>query len=131
MYSSRNLHYGSLSSHAQAEMGRHLMLDLQGCPIEKLSDQNFITSFLDRFPEEIDMRKVSGPYVFTWEESGQQGISGVVLIAESHITIHTFPAKSLAFIDLFSTKEFDLSFVANYLVNYFEATSHEISKIPS
>jgi S-adenosylmethionine decarboxylase len=105
------------------------MLDLLDCPEEKLGDEVFITKFLERFPGEIQMQKISPPYVFRWEEGEDKGISGVVLIAESHITIHTFPARKMAFVDVFSTKEFDLAFVSNYLVNYFEAQKHEVSKI--
>jgi len=125
----RALQYGSLSTYSQAELGRHLMLDLFDCPKEKLSSLSFITSFLEKFPGEIDMHAISPAYVFTREEEGESGISGVILIAESHITVHTFPSKNMAFVDVFSIKEFDLSFVSNYLVNYFEAQKHEISKI--
>jgi S-adenosylmethionine decarboxylase len=51
----------------------------------------------------------------------------VVLIAESHITIHTFPDKDHAFIDIFSCKDFDTDYAVNYMINLFEAKEHEVS----
>ena len=49
------------------------------------------------------------------------GISGFVMIAESHISIHTFPAKDYVFIDLFSCKEFDVDKAMDLLVSAFGA----------
>jgi S-adenosylmethionine decarboxylase len=108
--------------------GPHLMLDCYGCPKEKLADMDLIFDTLDKFPEKIGMTKIMPPYVFKYHGAVPEdwGISGVVLIAESHITIHTFPDKQHAFIDVFSCKDFDTSFAATYMVNLFDAESHEI-----
>jgi S-adenosylmethionine decarboxylase len=48
------------------------------------------------------------------------GLSGFVLIAESHISIHTFPEKSFVSVDIFSCKHFDSDFASSYLKKTFE-----------
>ena len=109
--------------------GPHLMLDCYSCNKEKLADMDLLFDTLDKFPEKIGMTKIMPPYVFKYRGTVPEdwGISGVVLIAESHITIHTFPDKDHAFVDIFSCKEFDTDYAANYMINLFEAKEHEIS----
>lgn len=108
--------------------GPHLMLDCYGCPTEKLGDVDFIFETLDKFPDKIEMTKLMPPYVFKYKGKVKDdwGVSGVVLIAESHITIHTFPEKQHAFVDIFSCKEFDAAQAAAYLIKLFEAKKHDI-----
>lgn len=109
--------------------GPHLMLDCYGCNREKLADMDLIFDTLDKFPVKIGMTKIMPPYVFKYHGVVPEdwGISGVVLIAESHITIHTFPDKDHAFVDIFSCKEFDTDYALNYMINLFEAKEHEVS----
>lgn len=108
--------------------GPHLMLDCYGCNKEKLSDMDMIFDTLDKFPAKIGMHKIMPPYVFKYHGvvPDEWGVSGVVLIAESHLTIHTFPDKQHAFIDIFSCKDFDTNYAINYMTNLFEAKEHEI-----
>jgi S-adenosylmethionine decarboxylase len=103
------------------------MVDCFQCGADKLTNPAAITAVLDEFPDKIGMTKISPPYVFRCDGGG---LSGVVLIAESHITIHTFPGEQQAFIDIFSCRDFNLSFAVEYLTNYFEAKRHEV-KIPT
>jgi S-adenosylmethionine decarboxylase len=114
---------------AAVGFGPHLMLDCYGCNKEKLSDLDLIYDTLDKFPTKIGMNKIMPPYVFKYQGAVPEdwGVSGVVLIAESHITIHTFPDKDHAFIDIFSCKPFDTDYAMNYMINLFEAKEHEIS----
>ncbi len=109
------------------DFGPHLMLDLYGCPKEKLSDLNFVLEVLDTLPQKIGMSKIAPPHVFKYKGNGKKdwGVSGVVLIAESHISIHTFPENAHAFIDIFSCKEFDTNFARDELVSLFQAARHE------
>lgn len=108
--------------------GPHLMLDCYGCPKEKLEDIDFVFNILDTFPAKIGMNKIMPPYVFKYhgKVSEDWGISGVVLIAESHISIHTFPDKEHAFVDIFSCKDFDTDYARKELLKLFEATHHEV-----
>ena len=55
------------------------------------------------------MNKISTPHVTTYHgpKKDDLGISGFVLIAESHISVHTFPERAYINIDVFSCKDFD------------------------
>lgn len=113
--------------------GPHLTLDLYGCRRGKLSDISFITHILEDLPDMISMHKISPVSVSAFagnpmgrEDSFDQGgISGFVLIAESHIAIHTFIAQDFASIDIFSCKEFDVKKSEEWLVREFEAKKAE------
>lgn len=108
--------------------GPHLMLDLNECNIEKLNDYKFIFDLLHNLPDMIGMTKITQPYVFPY--SGlvpeDEGITGFVIIAESHLSIHTFPHKKYVFIDIFSCKYFDLENAKNFLINAFESKKFDI-----
>ncbi|MGA2402898.1 MAG: S-adenosylmethionine decarboxylase, partial [Syntrophobacteraceae bacterium] len=53
-------------------------------------------------------------------------VSGFVLIAESHISIHTFPDKQYMSIDMFSCKPFDTDMAVETIKSYFKIQKHEI-----
>lgn len=55
------------------------------------------------------MTKISPPHVYNYQGAKPEdwGVSGFVLIAESHISIHTFPSRGYINVDIFSCKDFD------------------------
>jgi len=87
----------------------HLIIDGFGSNRELLESEELIYQLLDEYPDQIGMTKVTPPYVFRYIGSKPEdwGISGFVLIAESHISIHTFPERCYVNIDVFSCKDFD------------------------
>ncbi|MEA3494296.1 MAG: S-adenosylmethionine decarboxylase [Candidatus Margulisiibacteriota bacterium] len=109
--------------------GSHLMLDCHGCPKDKLSDIDFLSGLLNTFPARIGMAPISLPSVFKYHGklSEDWGLSGVVLIAGSHISIHTFPDKEYVFIDVFSSGEFDVDYAKLELITAFCAKQHDAS----
>ena len=98
--------------------GPHLLLEAYGSPKEKLSNIGKISEFLDIFPEKLEMTKIMPPYVFRYDGGAVKedwGISGVVLIAESHIALHTFPEKEFFTLDIFSCKDFDVRLAVDFI----------------
>ena len=87
----------------------HLLIDGFGGDLQNMKDEDFVYRFLDIFPSEIGMNKISTPHVTTYHGPKEEdwGISGFVLIAESHISVHTFPERAYVNIDVFSCKDFD------------------------
>src|SRR2546423_1350398 len=73
--------------------GPHLVFDGLGCPRMRLNDLDHLYSLLHRLPDEIGMTRIMPPYVFRHTIGDAEGLSGFVLIAESHISLHTFPAQ--------------------------------------
>jgi S-adenosylmethionine decarboxylase len=102
--------------------GVHLMLDGYGCDRSKLESEAFVYRFLDEFPDDIGMTKIMPPSVLRYDgaDSGECGISGFVLIAESHVSIHTFPSTGYVSIDIFSCKSFDLEAAEEQIVDRFD-----------
>jgi S-adenosylmethionine decarboxylase len=87
----------------------HLILDGYGGNRELLSDVKVVHALLDECSERIGMTKISPPSVvrYVGKKPEDWGVSGFVLIAESHISIHTFPERGYVNVDIFSCKEFD------------------------
>jgi S-adenosylmethionine decarboxylase len=102
----------------------HLIVDGFGADYEKLTDLDFLYSLLDGYPSQIGMTKIMPPYVFRYHgvKPEDWGLSGFVLIAESHISIHTFPEKGYLNIDVFSCKEFDTDSAIDHMKHQFGIT---------
>ena len=87
----------------------HLVIDGYGGNVEKMWDQQLVRDFLDQFPAKLAMTPITVPQVlkYSGDKVDDAGISGFVIIAESHISIHTFPYRQYVNIDIFSCKSFD------------------------
>ncbi len=109
--------------------GQHLMIDGYSSDSNKLKDIEFIYNFLDTFPDRISMTKIMPPYVFKYigKKPEDWGLSGVVLIAESHISIHTFPSKQFLSIDIFSCKKFDSKDSICFVEDIFDLKKIEVN----
>ena len=76
------------------QFGLHVTIDASNCNKSKLASHSLVYDILNNLPAKIGMSKMTLPYVCKWLDKfsdGTPGISGVVMIAESHISIHTFP----------------------------------------
>lgn len=106
--------------------GQHLTIDASFCNRKKLADQGLVYDILNQLPAKIGMTKMTLPYAVKWMDPGATiaGISGFVMIAESHISIHTFPEKDYVFVDVFSCKCFDVEKAVELLVKAFEAKKY-------
>ena len=93
----------------------HLVIDGHGCDYRQVSDPDHVHRFLDTFPDTIHMTKITPPNVYTYRGPTPEdwGLSGFVIIAESHISVHTFPDRDYINIDVFSCKEFDTELALN------------------
>jgi S-adenosylmethionine decarboxylase len=110
--------------------GPHLVMDARGCSPARLTALSGLFRLLDEFPARIGMTKIMPPYVFSHGEPGTPsfGLSGFVLIAESHISVHTFPAEGRVKVDIFSCEEFDTERALAILTEHFgpEEVSHRL-----
>ena len=86
-------------------LGVHLLLDLENCDQKILDDLNIIKQTL------MIAAQRSGAHIMgeTFHKFTPVGVTGIVSIAESHISIHTWPEFKYAAVDIFSCGEdFDL-----------------------
>jgi len=87
----------------------HLIIDGYGGDTAKMWDLELVREFLTHYPATLGMTPIAGPNVLEYRGPilEDSGISGFVIIAESHISIHTFPYRQYVNIDIFSCKSFD------------------------
>ena len=87
----------------------HLVIDGYGGDPAKMWDVDLVRRFLADYPSVLGMTKLCEPQVLTYNgpKAEDSGVSGFVIIAESHISIHTFPHRDYVNMDVFSCKSFD------------------------
>jgi len=105
--------------------GPHITIDCDKCSHLAIVDEVKIQKLLVDLANHIDMSIIGGPYTGSYEEelrSHLWGISGLLLIAESHIAIHTYPhsEKNYALLDVFSCKYFDILETLQFTVDRLE-----------
>ncbi len=87
-----------LGGHALKELGRHILVEMYDCDPILLNDQEFVSREMLRAAE-IAGATIVGDVFHTFSP---HGVSGAVVIAESHLSIHTWPEYRYAALDLFT-----------------------------
>ncbi len=109
--------------------GPHLTIDLYGCDAALLMDPGHIYKILDEMPTMLHMRKITKPQILPYPGTpgtfDKGGVSAFVMIATSHISIHTFAYQKYASIDIFSCKAFDTEKAIKYISGKFKAKKIE------
>ena len=109
-------------------LGVHLLLDLENCNEKILNDLDIIKQTL------ISAAQKSGARIMgeTFHKFTPVGVTGIVSIAESHISIHTWPEFNYAAVDIFSCGEdFDLERCAKVISDKLkceQVTKREINR---
>jgi S-adenosylmethionine decarboxylase len=80
------------------ELGRHLVFELFGCDREALDDLPRLEEAMERGAVEAGATVVGKVF----HKFAPQGVTGVIAIAESHISIHTWPELGYAALDIFT-----------------------------
>ncbi len=103
--------------------GEHLTIDGYNGDKKRLCDKELVLSCLNELPELLGMHKIAEPQLVVFDGNGAKdpgGVSGVVLIAESHISIHTFTERRFLTADVYSCKVgMDTTFILNYFTKAF------------
>ncbi|QAS54701.1 S-adenosylmethionine decarboxylase proenzyme [Halobacillus litoralis] len=108
-------------------MGRHVIAELWDCNESKLNDMSYIEQvFVDAaLKAGAEVREVA------FHKFAPHGVSGVVIISESHLTIHSFPEHGYASIDVYTCGDrIDPNVAAQYIVDALEAGKNETVEVP-
>jgi len=84
-----------------AALGKHLLLELKDCDVKLLNDLDYLREALNAVATLIGATVIKDSFY----QFSPQGVSGVVIIAESHISIHTWPEFRYAAVDVFTCGE--------------------------
>ncbi len=105
----------------------HLMLELYGCDRALLSNEPHVRRALDEYPEKIGMEKVSPVHLYYIDTSNplDAGLSGFVVIAQSHVSLHAWPEYGEVDIDICSCKEFSQEDAIAFAKNLFQTEDVE------
>ncbi len=107
-------------------LGTHLLVELRECNPEILKSLEKVRNALVSAAKEAKATIVD----ISFHEFNPFGISGVVVIAESHLTIHTWPEYNYAAVDIFTCGEvIKPEVAASYLIKQFESKSPSIVEI--
>ena len=100
---------------------KHLLLELYRCDKEKLNDESFLRCALNRaakLAKATVLNLISNRFE-------PQGVTAIVLLAESHISIHTWPESDYSAVDIFTCGQSMLPELASqYLIEALKAEEH-------
>ena len=100
---------------------KHLLLELYRCDSEKLNDESFLRCTLNRaakLAKATVLNLISNKF-------DPQGVTAIALLAESHISIHTWPESSYSAVDIFTCGQNMMPEVASqYLIEALKAEEH-------
>ncbi len=101
---------------------KHILFTLKGCPHGLLDDEAHIHNVL------VNAATLSESTLLGIQSHkfDPQGVTAVALLAESHISVHTWPEKGMAVCDVFTCGDHTIpESAASYMYNALGATSHE------
>jgi len=108
-------------------LGKHLLLELKDCDKEVLNDLSLLRGTL------LLAANKAGATVLgeSFHQFNPQGVSGVVIIAESHLFIHTWPEYGYAAADIFTCgNSVQPEKAAELLIEKLGSKNHSIKELP-
>jgi len=103
--------------------GEHFTLDGYRGDFAKLNSRAIVLRALKELPKKLGMHVLAAPHAYHAPDNNKKdpgGWSGFVIIAESHISIHTFPARGFVSIDVYTCQNgMDIKFIIDYFTDAF------------
>ena len=120
--SKKNQNLSSFSNDEKLiHQSKHFLLELYKCDFEKLNDESFLRCTLNR------AAKVAKATVLNLisNKFEPQGVTAIALLAESHISIHTWPESNYSAVDIFTCGQNMMPELASkYLIESLMAEEH-------
>lgn len=107
-------------------LGKHVLLELKECNPQLLNSLDHIRISLLRAAEDLGAHVVGESF----HQFSPQGVTGILSIAESHISIHTWPEFGYAAADIFTCgSSFQPLEAAEILIEQLESKDQEIKEV--
>ena len=106
-----------------SHQSKHLLLELYRCDCEKLNDESFLRCILNR------AAKLANATVLNLisNKFEPQGVTAIALLAESHISIHTWPESNYSAVDIFTCgRNMSPELASQYLIEALQAKEHSM-----
>ena len=102
---------------------KHILIELYRCDFEKLNDESFLRCALNRaakLAKATVLNLISNKFE-------PQGVTAIALLAESHISIHTWPESNYSAVDIFTCGQNMLPELASqYLIKALKAEEYSL-----
>lgn len=107
-------------------LGRHLLAEFYDCGTDALNDPGRIERLMN------EAARLSGATVVqsAFHAFSPHGVSGVVVVEESHLAVHTWPEYRYAAVDYFSCGEVDCDAAVRYLAEHLLPSRVETKEVP-
>ncbi len=117
------------------QFGVHFIFDGYNCSYDQLANAERLRELLISLPSKLAMHPITEPLVVEVGPNNKKdpgGVSGFVMIAESHISFHTFPNRGFVTADVYTcNNELDTEIITDLFCKYFVTTdfdSHTINR---
>ena len=108
------------------QQSKHILLELYRCDFEKLNDESFLRCSLNKaakLAKATVLNLVSNKF-------DPQGVTAIALLAESHISIHTWPESYYSAVDIFTCgQNMSPELASKYLIEALKAEKHSLRVI--
>ncbi len=107
-------------------LGKHVLIELYNCDVEIIKNHEMIQEIMN------EAAKVAGCTIVNslFHKFNPYGVSGAVIVQESHLTIHTWPEYGYVAIDIFVCGNDVYPFKAQkYLENMLKSTKSESTEL--
>ena len=126
IYKKSQILSSSIDEQKLSHQSKHLLLELYRCDSEKLDDESFLRCTLNR------AAKLANATVLNLisNKFEPQGVTAIALLAESHISIHTWPESNYSAVDIFTCGQNMMPEIASqYLIESLMAKEHTLRVI--
>ncbi|MEW6741437.1 MAG: adenosylmethionine decarboxylase [Planctomycetota bacterium] len=106
-------------------IGRHLIVELYGCDVDRLDSVNTMRQHL------LEAARIIGATVMgeVFHRFAPHGVSGTVVISESHLSVHTWPENGYVAIDIYTCGGLDPRPGFRYLARALKAKNCRLQEI--
>jgi len=109
-----------------SHQGKHLLLELYRCDGEKLNDESYLRCILNRAAKLANATALN----LISNKFEPQGVTAIALLAESHISIHSWPESNYSAVDIFTCGQNMMPELASqYLIESLMAKEHSLRVI--
>ena len=99
----------------------HFLLELYRCDYEKLNDESFLRCTLDNAAKLANAKILH----LISNKFEPQGVTAIALLAESHLSIHTWPESNYSAVDIFTCgQNMKPEIACKYLIEALIAEEH-------
>lgn len=106
-------------------MGKHYLLNLYDCPSALLDDLDYIVKILT---EAATLCKATILNVAS-HKFEPEGVTVVIMLAESHISLHSWPERRTAACDVYTCSETDPKIGCDHIIEQMKAVTHSLTFI--